>query len=124
MPKELTTRERNEIIGLAVDYDSEYYNDILNGMFENNVCNGNKPDCRILAALVCVSSIDSINLLDQYDNFHLNEDNENYIWYRWGRIIGSQVTKYDNNNLIAWVGEVSIHNNPDSACSKFEDIKS
>jgi hypothetical protein len=129
MSKELTTRERNEIIGLAIDYDSESYNNILNfitgqNLYNNNLCNGNKADCRILAALICVANIDNINVLDQYDDFHLDEDNEDYIWYRWDRIIGSQVTKYDDENLIAWIGSIDIHPNTDSAIEKFGEIKS
>ena len=67
MSKQLTTRERNEIIGLAVDYDSDSYNHILDFLYDRNFCNGNKSDCRILAAIIAVSKIDDIETVEKYN---------------------------------------------------------
>jgi hypothetical protein len=118
MSKDLTTRERNEIIGLAIDYDSDSYNHILDFMYDRNFCNGNKSDCRILAAIVAVSKIDKIETVEKYDIAESDLGNAEYqTWYRWGRI----VAEYSSNPDETW-GEINLWENDTKAQENFAEL--
>lgn len=118
MSKQLTTRERNEIIGLAVDYDSDSYNHILDFLYDRNFCNGNKSDCRILAAIIAVSKIDDIETVEKYNIVEADFENAEYhIWYRWGRIIG----QYASNPEESW-GEINLYDNDSQALETINSL--
>lgn len=112
MRKELTTKERNEIIGLAVDYDADKYNDTLEYFYANKMCEGNKADARIAAAVICVSHIENISLLDKFDTKVSDED----VVHRWGRII--TLAKYNGTAEPETIG-IYICDDEEKAVKKF-----
>ncbi len=119
MSKELTTRERNEIIGLAIDYNSDAYNEALDFIYEkiDFICGGNKADGRILAALVVVSTIDNINQIEKFDTVQRYEDTDRYSWYRWDRIVGQE--SYVNGKVS---GGIQLCDNSEQAQESFKEL--
>lgn len=122
MRKELTTKERNELIGLAVDVMPDKYNEALNFMYDNidTMCNGNKSDCRILAAIVCVSTIDGINHLDKYDCFDGGSPSSRFGVYRWGRIVGEE--SWENTDGEKVEASLHLYKDEDKAKEEFAKI--
>lgn len=122
MRKELTTRERNEIIGLALSYDADKYNEALNFMYENidTMCNGNKADCRVLAAIICISTIEGINNLDRYDYFGDGGPSERVGVYRWRRILARESWQNVDGEKVE--ASLDLYNDEESAKEEFDKI--
>jgi hypothetical protein len=96
MPKDLTTKERNEIIGLAIDLAPEVYNNYLNNFVDNSICGRGKLDAPIAAAIICVATWgDSDEPYGYADDFKSDGKIEHY---RWHRII-MEAHREDSNEL-------------------------
>lgn len=94
MPKDLTTRERNEIIGLAIDLNADVYNKYLNDFVDTRICEKGKSDAAIAAAVICLSTWgDSEEPYGYADDFVQNGDTEHYRWNR-------SVVKYEPEKLV------------------------